>query len=259
MNLELTGKYAFVTGGTHGIGQAIALALAQEGCRVAVCSRSQERVRQTLAMLMPYSSESIGIECDVLDQKDLDKTAEQISREWKQVDILIHNVGGGGRWGKHSMLETEDSVWRDVYQKNAGAAIYFTKHFLPFMLKKNWGRVIAISSIYGKESGGRPWFTMAKAAEISLMKTLASNPEYAGRGITFNTVAPGNIQIPDTGWDEIKKNDPAAYQKALEEEPSGRLGTPEEVAYAVACLCSPKASYINGTCISVDGGRSKSF
>lgn len=214
MDLGLKGKKALVTGGSHGIGLAVVEALRKEECRVESISRREGY--------------------DVYSLADMDKAL----KEFADVDILVNNVGGGGRWGNENPLATEPAVWHDAYEKNVMAAVRFTMNAIPHMLKQGWGRVITVASIHGREGGGRPWFNMAKAAEISLMKTLAMH--YKGSGVTFNSVAPGLIAIPDTG-----------------NETEG--GTPEEVASVVVFLASEKASLVNGACIAVDGGEGRSF
>jgi len=123
------------------------------------------------------------------------------------------------------------------------------------MRRAEWGRVITIASTLGKEGGGRPWFTMAKSAEIALMKALAMTPDLARAGITFNTVAPGAIMIPDTGWAEQEARDPEAFKEMLARDfPQGRLGTPEDIADAYLFLAGEEAGFINGAVLSVDGG-----
>ena len=167
-----------------------------------------------------------------------------VDREWGELHILINNVGGGGRWGKESVEETELLVWSEVYEKNAMAAVRFTRRALPHMRRNKWGRVVTITSIYGgKEGGGRPWFTMAKAAETGLMKSLSAMTYLVREGITFNSVAPGGIAIAGTGFDDEQRRDPAAFERMIDAEyPLGRLGTPEEVAAVVTFLCSAEAS-----------------
>ncbi len=260
MELGLEGKYALITGGSHGIGLAIARALADEGCNVAVCARKGERVWNAAAELRKKGVSALGIQADVLIPSQMARVMKTISRSWPTLHILVNNVGGGGRWGKESVEGTPDDVWIDVYNKNAMAAVRFTKLVLPIMRRQKWGRVVTISSIHGKEGGGRPWFNMAKSAEISFMKTLAMNALLVRDGVTFNSVAPGSIMIPETGWDEERRKNPKKFEKmVISNFPLGRLGTPEEVAHVVAFLCSEPASLVNGACVVVDGGQSSSF
>lgn len=186
---------------------------------------------------------------------------DTIEKQWGTLHILINNVGGGGRWGKENVEETELRVWEEVYEKNAMAAIRFTRRALPLMRKNKWGRVVTITSIYGgKEGSGRPWFVAAKAAETGFMKALSTTSYLVRDGITFNCVAPGGIYIEGTGFEDEKRRDPAAFDRMVDQEyPLGRLGTPEEVASVVAFLCSEQASLVNGANITVDGGQSTSL
>lgn len=259
MDLKLKGNYALVTGGSRGIGRSIAIALADEGCNVAICARNKKRLEETVIELKKRGIQSIGIVADVIRPDDIDNVMQTVIKAWGTLHILINNVGGGGRWGKETPEETEEKVWEEVYSKNALTAIRFTMRTLPYMLKQESGRIITISSMYGYEGGGRPWFNMAKSAEISLMKCLSLMLRYATKNITFNSVCPGFIMIPDTGWERIKNEHPEEYEQAINPIPTKRLGTPEEVANLVVFLCSQKASYINGVAIPVDGGLSKSF
>ena len=210
MNLQLNGRTALITGGCHGIGFAIAKSLSWEGVIVTPICR----------------------------HTGFDAMKKETYPLWHNYDILINNVGGGGRWGCGIIEETPEEVWQDVYNKNAMTAVRLTMLVLPYMLSRGWGRVVTISSIYGREGGGAPWFNMAKSAQISLMKTLAM--KYKDTGVTFNSVAPGEIAIPDTA-----------------NETKG--GKPEDVANIVAFLCSNLAGHINGACVAVDGGEGRSF
>jgi 3-oxoacyl-[acyl-carrier protein] reductase len=260
MELDLKNKFALVTGGSHGIGQAIALELSKEGCNVAICSRTQARIDQTLELLKDYPGQFFGVVADVLKKEDIDRVISKINEKWGTLDILINNVGGGGRWGKEDIQVTSETVWQEVYDKNAMAAVRFTMKGLPYMRRKKWGRVITITSTLGMMAGGRPWFNMAKTAQTTLMKNLALKSELVRDGITFNTVAPGCIMIPATGWELEQKKNPDAFQNMINEKfPLGRLGTPEEVANVVVFLCSPKSSFVNGASILVDGGESPIF
>lgn len=260
MNLGLRGKTALITGGSRGIGFATALELAREGCRVAVCARDAKQLKSAVRSLQKISRGSFGFPCDVLRPSDIEVAIGRIAETWRGVDILINNVGGGGRWGEAEPERTSPGVWREVYDKNTTSATRFTMAFLPHMMRKRWGRVVTVTSIYGREAGGRPWFNMAKAAQISLMKSLAGQSRLARSGITFNSVAPGNLLIPKTGWDELRLQKPARFKALVEKmSPLGRLGTAGEVAGLIAFLCSRRAGYINGACIAIDGGEGRSF
>ena len=261
MDLGLSGKFALVTGGSHGIGLASAKRLAAEGFNVAICSRSQARLDAAMSELKSFNVRLLAVAADVLDADAADRVMDAVDREWGELQVLVNNVGGGGRWGKETIEDTDPKVWSEVYEKNAMAAVRFTRRALPHMRRATWGRVVTITSIYGgKEGGGRPWFTMAKAAETGLMKSLSAMTYLVREGITFNSVAPGGIYIPGTGFEDEKRADPAAFQRMVDEEyPLGRLGTAEEVAAVVVFLCSAAASLVNGANITVDGGQSRSF
>lgn len=260
MDLGLQGKRALVTGGTHGIGLSIARRLGAEGCRVAVCSRTIERVNATLHELRTNKIECLGETADVASEEDIRRVMTAIEHSWGGIDILVNNAGGGGRWGLEDVIATPENIWREVYDKNAFAAIRFIRRAVPHMRANHWGRIVTITSIHGVAGGGRPWFNMAKTAQTALMKNLARNRDLVRDGITFNSVAPGAIQIPDTGWDEEARQDPEAFKARLDKDfPLGRLGTPEEVADVVAFVCSVRASLLNGATILVDGGESPAF
>ena len=260
MDFGIQGKRALVTGGTHGMGLSIARRLGTEGCRVAVCSRTIDRVNSTLQELRANDIDCLGMTADVACEGDVMRVMDAIEDGWGGIDILVNNAGGGGRWGLEDVIATPEAVWREVYDKNAFAAIRFLRRAVPHMRANHWGRIITITSTYGVSGGGRPWFNMAKTAQTVLMKNLARNPDLVRDGITFNSVAPGAIQIPDTGWDHEARQDPEIFRAKLAKDfPLGRLGTPEEVADVVAFVCSVSASLLNGATILVDGGESSVF
>ena len=238
MDLRIEGKTALVTGGSHGIGLATALALAREGCDLHIAARTRHRLATAVGRLQGRGYKCLAHEFDALDPASITELID-ILNEDGGVDILVNNVGGGGRWGS-TPLETPMETYDQVYQKNARAAVQLTLGLLPAMLERGWGRVVTISSIHGREAGSTPAFMMAKSAEIALMKGLAVDRSLSGRGVTFNTVAPGYISIEDK-----------------DTEPS--RGTPEDVAEAVLFLCSQQARHVNGACLVVDGGEGKAF
>lgn len=260
MDLGLKNKYALVSGGTHGIGLSIAMTLAQEGCNVAVFSRDSERVKKTKKELAAKGVDYIAMQADIMNNSDIKKVTDTVIDRWGTIHILINNVGGGGRWGSEIVEETKEQVWQEVYEKNVLSAIRLTMWAIPYMRKQKWGRVVTITSIFGREAGGRPWFTMAKVAQTSFMKTLAKKHYLTENGITFNSVAPGAIMIPDTGWEKMVKENPKEAAEFIAcELPLGRLGTPGEIANVVAFICSERATLLNGASIPVDGGQSNSI
>lgn len=248
-------KRALVTGGSHGIGLAIAKKFASQGTDVAIISRDKGRLDLARGQIADFGVRTLALRADATLPEQIDSAWAEIADLWGGVDILINNVGGGGRWGTDSILTTKADVWSDIYQKNTGVAIQLTKAALPYMIEKKWGRIVAISSIYAEISGGRPWFNLAKVAQKTLMKNLAGQAELARAGITFNSVAPGAIYIPQTGWDELERTDPSGFKKFMDSLPLGRLGTPDEVAEVVSFLCSEQASLVSGASIVVDGGE----
>lgn len=259
MDLGLLNKVALVTGGSHGIGLATARALTAEGCWVAICSRDHGQRQAAINSFSVGDGNVRGYACNATDYEAIRRTVEGVIADWGRLDILINNVGGGGRWGREDPLETPESVWDQVNDKNARAAMRFTLLALPHMLERQWGRVVTVSSVHGREAGGRPWFTMTKAAEIALMKAMSQIPKYARAGITFNTVAPGECFIAGTATAGDAVREPGLFEARMQRLPLGRLGNAEEVADVIALLCSRQASWVNGACLSVDGGEGRSF
>mgnify|MGYP000076497273 CR=1 len=258
MDFGLKGKKVLVTGGSHGIGLSIAKFLGQEGCQVAICSRTKIRVDKAINELKSLRVDAFGTLFDAAKKNDIERVVSEINKKWGGIDILINNVGGGGRWGSEDVINTPYDVWQEVYDKNTTAAIRFMQAFLPGMKVKKWGRVVTITSIYGKQGGGRPWFNIAKASQTALMKNFALNKDFIRSGITFNSVAPGGIFIPNTGWDEMKQENPEEYKEMIDKEfRLGRLGTPEEVASVVGFVCSTSSSLLNGASILLDGGETQ--
>lgn len=259
MDLGLKGKFALVTGGSRGIGQAIALALAAEGANVAICARGKDgEVERTIDQLRSLfrDGQFIGVRGDVAQEEDRTHIWHVVHSSWGRLDILVNNAGGGGRVGGEVVEEAYQDVWEVVYERNAGAAIWFTMRAIPVMLRQwvspapmGYGRVVTVASVHGLDHRGRPWFSMAKSAEIALMRSLAGDKRLARAGLTFNSVAPGPVMVG--GWLNILKPELEDEKKGLV---LGRLGTPEEVASAVVFLCSTRASLINGACLVMDGG-----
>ncbi len=249
MKLGLRDKAAIVTGGSRGIGRSIALGLAAEGCRVAICARGVEPLRETEAELRALGVDALGVQADVGEAADVERlVAETVSR-FGRLDILVNNAGTRSR-------EDTDDVWDATYQSNLLAAARTTRAAVPHMRATGYGSIVHIASIYGRESGGPVSYNAIKAAMISHAKAMALE---LAPDIRVNSVAPGSTAFPGGSWGRRLEEDPEGMRRFVEANiPMGRFGKPEEIANAVVFLCSERASWITGACLNVDGGQSRS-
>ena len=249
MDLGIAGKVALVTAGTRGIGHGIAQALAAEGVRVAVAARTEAEVKRSAAELG-----GLGVVTDLLTEAGCRLAVSETEQSLGPVEILINNLGvrAGSAWS-----DTGPAEFESAFAGNVGVSVRMTQLVLPGMLQRGWGRVVVISSVWGRESGGAPAYNAAKAAEISFVTSLAR--DVAANGVTVNAIAPGSILWEGGGWQRRQQADPDATNDLIRREmPLGRFGTVEEVANLVAFVCSQQASLVNGACIAVDGGQSRS-
>lgn len=249
MDLNLTNKAAIVTGGSRGIGRAIALALADEGCRVAICARGEDALRAVEAELRARGVDAIGIVADMTRADDIERVVAGTVARFGRLDILVNNAGGRAR-------EDTDEVWELVYQSNLLAAVRATRAAVPHMRLSGGGSIVHIASIYGRESGGPVAYNAMKSAMIAHAKAMALE---LAPGIRVNSVAPGSVAFPGGSWGRRLEEDPEGMARFVEQNiPMGRFGTPEEIANVVTFLCSDKASWVTGACVNVDGGQSRS-
>jgi len=249
MDLGLRDRAAIVTGASRGIGRAIALALAGEGCRVAICARGVNALRQTEADLRARGVDALAVVADVSRAEDIERLVAETVARFGRLDILVNNAGGRS-------ADDTDAAWDMVYQSNVLAAVRATRAAVPHLRAVGGGSIVHIASIYGRESGGTPVYNAIKSAMISHAKAmaLALAPE-----IRVNSVAPGSVAFPGGSWGRRLEEDPEGMRRFVEQNiPMGRFGTPEEIASVVVFLCSPRASWITGACINVDGGQSRS-
>jgi len=254
MDLGLESKVAMITGASRGLGHAMAQALGAEGMRLSICARGGEALEEVSAELSSGGAQVIAHAADVNDATAMEAWVAASVKRFGGVDVLVNNAGGA-RVGALSQLD--DEAWQQAFALNFFSAVRLSKLAAVEMEKRGGGAIINISSVYGREAGGPLTYNAAKAALISFTKMLSR--ELAPKGVRVNSIAPGSIRYPGGVWENVFKANPAFEKDFISHDfPAGRLGRPEEVAYAVVMLASPKASWITGACIPVDGAQGRS-
>jgi 3-oxoacyl-[acyl-carrier protein] reductase len=247
----LAGRLALVTGGSRGLGRAICRALVREGARVAGVARGEA----DLAALVAEGGAHAAIVADVTTPTGATEAIDGAVRVLGGLDVVITNVGKS--FARDASAMDDEDLARSL-AVNVQSAAHVAQRAIPHLQARGGGSITMIASIWGREAGGAPGYNVAKAGVIALAKALAR--DYAKLGIRVNSVAPGSILFPGGGWDKRRQADPAAIAAFVERElPFGRFGTPEEVADVVAFVSSPRAQWITGACLSVDGGQSRAF
>ena len=257
MDLGLTGKVAMITGGSHGLGKQAAECLAREGCKVAVCSRGLDQLEATVSEFRSQGYQAHGTQADVTVEDDVVRFHNETISNLGRPDILVNNVGG--RRGSVLLEETTLEQFREGLEVNFVSAVRLMAMVLPHMKEQGWGRIINISSIYGREHGGSIDYMTAKAGLIAFSKHLAL--QLAPTNVRVNCIAPGSIDFPGSTWDRFQQNNtPKVVAEFIARNlPAGKFGWPEPIGETVAFLASDRADLITGTCINVDGGQSKSL
>lgn len=254
MDLGLTGKVALVTGSSRGIGRGIATRLVEEGVDVVFCARGEEALGEAIAAVSG-PGQAHGIVADVTTPEGAVALVDGAVQVFGGLDIVVNNVGGSGA---RTIDELDVADLDDVLGRNLVPALAVSRAALPVLRKRGGGVIALIASIWGREGGGSPSYNVAKAAEISLAKAMAS--DLAKDEIRVFSVAPGSTLFPGGSWERRVRDDPEGMAAFVERElPWGRLGTVDEVADVVAFLVSRRASWVVGTCVVVDGGQSRSF
>jgi len=249
MDLELKGMNAVVTGGTKGIGRAIVESLVAEGANVAFCARNVDEVRETQAALSSSGSKVLGTSVDVGNAKQLEQWVNDSAEAFGGLDIVVCNVSA------LAIPESEEN-WQTSLNVDLMHTVRTCKTAIPYLEKSKNASIINISSVSGREAdfAGGPYGT-AKSAIIAYTAHLAFS--LAAKKIRANTVSPGNTYFPGGVWESIEKGNPDLFKMAMDLNPSGRMGTPSEQAFAVLMLASPRASRISGTNVVVDGALTR--
>ena len=250
---DLTGRVALITGAgsESGIGFAAARLLAQLGCSIAVCATT-DRVRERARELAAGGTAATSHIGDLTDEADASRIVAEATAEHGAVDILVNNAGMvsiGGGFEQGALIDMDYATWRGGLARNLDTAFLVTRAALPGMVDRRWGRIVNVASVTGPQMAMRdePVYAAAKAAMVGLVRSVTV--DYAAVGVTANAVAPGWIA---TGSQTDHERDQGRRT------PVGRSATPDEVASAIAWLCTPGAAYVTGQCLVVDGGNSVS-
>ena len=246
-----------MTGSSRGLGLASARALVDEGCRVAICARGAERLEEAAAALRGDSGADrvLAVPADLSTADGVATVVGRTVERFGGLDVLVNNVGRAGGGG---IVETDDAAWNAALGETLFPAIRASRLAVPYLRERGGGAIVMIASIWGRESGGRMTYNAVKAAEISLAKSMAR--ELAPHGIRVNSVAPGSISFPGGSWHRRQQEDPEGMAAFVREQlPFGRFGRAEEVGAVVAFLASPRASWVSGASVTVDGCQSRSL
>lgn len=252
MDLGLKGKKAIVTGGTRGIGRAIAETLAAEGVDIAICARNQDQVDEAVAALSKLGVKATGGVADIADGEGLKKWIADTAKAMGGLDILVANASALANGN-------DEKSWRACFEIDVLGAVNAFEAALPFLTEaaKKSGDASAtfISSISAAENDNANAYGAQKAAQIHLAKGLAR--QHAGDHVRVNTVSPGTVYFKGGVWNMIEEHMPDMFKQAMSRNPTGRMATPQDIANAAVFLASPASSFTTGTNLIVDGAISR--
>jgi 3-oxoacyl-[acyl-carrier protein] reductase len=254
MDLGLKGKAALVTGAARGIGKAEAMALATEGCAVAINDIDKEAAEATAAELRASGTKAVVCIGDVSEEAGAEAVVREAHAGLGQLDILVNNAGAGGRYLGRNAEDMSIEDWDVILRTHLRSTFLCSKFAVPLMRQRGFGRIVNTSSM-NVTGGGRPGVTnysAAKAGVIGFTRTLAK--EVGGAGITVNAIAPGYVETALIAGFSAEKRAVIAGQNPL-----GRFCQPDEVGALIAFLCSTQAAFINGALICMDGGKRDFF
>jgi len=256
MDLGLQGKRALVTGGSRGIGAAIAQSLAREGVHVAVVARTGSDINTVIEQIGGKTKGHLGIAMDLMPVPAVNDLMKILAKEaFGSIDIIVHNMGGTLNV-KDPFCSVED--WRRIYRLNFEIAVDLNQLLIPPMQKNKWGRVVHISSIASMENHGPVTYCAMKAALTAYTRSMGG--VVAPDGVVVSAVLPGAVFATKGYWDITSKENPEHVRKYLtERQRIGRFGRPEEIADYVAYLCSMRASFNTGSIVPVDGGQGRGY
>ena len=257
MNLGLQDKVAIITGSSRGLGLASAKALAAEGCRVTLCARTEATLHAAAREVAPLAGGDdrvLTVTADLSRAEGIQTVIDRTVERFGGIDVLVNNLGVARGAG---LLETSDDEWQEAFDQTLMPAVRASRLAVPHMQRRGGGAIVIVASIFAREIGGRMTYSAVKAAEIGLTKSLAQ--QLARFNIRVVGVSPGSILFEGGSWWKRQQENPQAIADFVKRElPFGRFGRADEIGDVVAFLVSPRASWVSGTTVVVDGCQSRS-